>query len=811
MMHLDKDLGYAIRILLRNRVFTVTALLTLALGIGGNTAMFTVIHAVRLKQLPYRDPDRLVRLPVENLQRGAQNGLESQAEYEEVRADARSFSEIGAFGEPEYMTLSGNGEPEQVNGARVSSNFLHILGVEPVVGRSFLAEEDRPGGAPVAMISTRLWTRRFGRDPRIVGKIMALNSTPHTIIGVLPPDFAFPFAGFDVWVTRPSEWSVIPPQSWGRAPDMQLFARLNPRASIEQARAEMRGLHRRYALTHPEVDRNATIQVTRLSDLLVAGNMRVALWMLFGAAGFVLSIACANVASLLLARAISRTREFAVRVALGATPLRLIGQLLTESVLLALAGGALGVLLGEWTLSLIARANTLPLPRGEEIRLDGTALGFTLALSIATGVLSGLLPSLRVSRTDPAKVLREQGAAATGSRTRMFGLNTRSLLVIGEVALSLTLLIAATLLMKSLTRIEGTSPGFQPANLLTMKLALPASRYDTNQKRAAFFEELVRRVEALPGIRGAAASVSLPTTGDGFIFPMQVAELPPMKLNERPIGNLQSVTSGYFQTLGIPLRRGREFTTHDAANAPPVAIVNEALARRFWPDYPQGTNPVGEHIFSSSIQREIVGVVADVHETALSADTLPEMYLPMAQNGAQYAYLTARVEGDPLRVVNAIRGQVRTIDRDQPVALVRTMEDILGASLAPQRTTLLLMGWFSGVALLLAAVGLYGVIAYSVAQRAQEMGIRRALGAQKIDILWLVMGQGLGLTLAGIALGIGGALALTRAMRGLLFHVSATDPGTFVGIVLLYVLVALAASYIPARRATRIDPMAALR
>jgi predicted permease len=794
------DALYALRGMRKSPAFAATAVLTLALGIGANTAIFTVVRAVLLKPLEYPDPDRLVRV----------FGGSTIARFEEMRAGARSYSEIGAFlNGLENVTLSGGAGPEVVKQARVSANFLHILGVETALGRGFRSEEDVPGGPRVAMIGAGLWQRRFGGDPAIVGQTAILGAMPHTIVGVLPAGFQFPVAGADVWVTRPEE-----PIN-ATSPLLAVFARLQPGVGIEQASAELGVLTRQYAAAHPgmlDAKPGTPARVTPLKDQLVA-NVRSMLWMLFGAVGFVLLIACANVASLLLARASSRAREFAVRAAVGAGRGRLIGQLLAESVVLASAAGALGVLLARWSLSGIARMTALNLPRLTEIRLDAMVLAFAMALSVATGVLFGLVPSLGASRPDLASVLRAGSGALNmgGSKRMALGFSARGLLLVGQVALSMVLLIGAALLMESLAHLNRVNPGFNPANLLTMRISLSPTRYDTSQKIAAFFAELLPRVERLPGVRGAGVSITLPMMGFPMT-PVQPADASPLKLNERPYGALQHITPGYFHAFEVPLRRGREFEARDRLGAAPVAMINESFARLFWPAYPNGVDPVGRYILIGANPRaaEIVGIVADAHQ-ALETDPMPAVYRPLAQNPVASAAFAIRTEGDPLRFANAIRAQVLEIDRDQPVSDVQSMDRVVEASEGQRRLIVVLLGAFAGTALLLAVVGIYGAIAYSVFERTGELGIRRALGAQQFDILRLVMGPGLGFTLAGAALGVVGALALTRVMKSLLFQVSATDPSTYAGIAVLFVLVALAASYIPARRATRIDPTAALR
>ncbi len=530
--------------------------------------------------------------------------------------------------------------------------------------------------------------------------------------------------------------------------------------------------------------------------------------------GFVLLIACANVAGLLLARATARSREFAVRAALGAARLRLIRQLLVESVLIASAGGVLGLLLANWSLRWIASSTALDLPRVSEIHLDGIVLGFTAALSIATGLLFGLIPSLGASRPDLAAVLRASGEAAGSSgRKRLSGLSARGVLVIAQVGLSMVLLIGAALLMQTVSRIRSVNPGFNPSHLLTMRISLPASRYSTVKQTTAFYSDLVQRIVALAGVRGAAVAFTLPFTGYAMT-PVQPADQTPLPLNQRLLGMVQAISPDYFRTLQIPLRRGRELTEHDDASAPLAVVINESLARKLWPAYPDGPNPVGRRVLLGNQPEpvQIAGIVADAHQ-ALEMDALPAMYRPLAQNPnpQQSSALAIRTEGDPLSFANAVRAQVLAMDRDQAVVSVQSMEDLEESEIGPQRAILTLLGSFAGVALLLALTGIYGVIAYSVAQRTQEVGIRRALGARHSDIVRLVVGQGLTLSIAGIAVGIGGSLALTRFLKSLLFETSPADPATFAGVAILFLAVALAASYIPARRAARIDPMAALR
>jgi predicted permease len=801
-----QDSRYALRTLRKKPAFTATAVLTLALAIGGNTAMFSVIRAVLLKPLQYSDPDRLVRI----------SGGATPSRFAEMRAGAHSFTELTAFTGAENITLSTGTEPEVLRGVRVSAGFLRIPGVEPMAGRSFLPEEDSPGGAPVAMISAELWQRRFAGNRHIAGTTATLSGTAYTIIGVLPAHLQFPFPDVDVWMTAPSEWPLMPPKSRALSPFLSVFGRLKPGVSLEQANAEMKVIRHEYAMAHPTMlDAKARpVEVTPMKDDLVA-NVHSMLWMLFGAAGFVLLIACGNVASLLLARATFRSREFAVRSALGAGRTRLIGQLLVESLLLSLAGGVLGVLLAGWSLRAIPHISALEIPRAGEIQMDWIVLGFAAVLSIASGVLFGLAPSLGASRPDLIATLRASGGTANKGTPRWIpaGLNVRGLLVVGQIALSIVLLIGAALLLESIAHLRHVDVGFNPANLLTMRVSLPPVRYDTDRKRAAFFQELVKRAGLLPGIRGATAALFLPMMGYAGT-PVQDAGKPPLRLNERPIATILIVTPGYFRTLEIPVRRGREFAEEDTADTQRVAVIDETLARRFWPAYPDGQDPIGQRLLIGGVNLKpalIVGIVANVHQNIENSAWPESVYVAFAQNPQPFAVLAVRTTGDPLHFTRGVREQMLALDRDQAAADVRTMDDLMEAQVGQRRLLSLLLGSFAGVAVLLAVIGIYGVIAYSVAQRTQEVGIRRALGARQSDILWLVIGQGFVLALAGIALGLGGAFALTRVMKTLLFHVSATDPATFGGTALLFLVVALAASYIPARRAVRIDPMAALR
>ena len=611
----------------------------------------------------------------------------------------------------------------------------------------------------------------------------------------------------------------MPSRYWG-LPLLNGFARLKPGVTLDQARAEMNVLQRRFSAAHPYGDHSnlgAVMHVVPLKNHFI-GDLRPLLWTLFGAVGFVLLIACANIASLLLARATGRTHEFAVRAALGAGRARLTRQMLVESLFLAIAGGTLGVLLAGWALRATAHVAVLSAFQPGQFRLNSVVLSFTLLLSIATGLLFGIFPSLQLSCPDLAASLGERGASSASPRRRLpLGLNPRGILVILQVALSVILLIGATLLMRSFVRLHSVSPGFVASHLLTAKLALPLARYDTDEKKMAFFRNLLPRLQQTPGVSDAALAMSLPTKTWIRTNILDIeGQTAPDAAQDSSYGVVESVTPGYFSTLRIPLLRGRLFNSRDnAAGASPVIILNQSLARHLCPGYPNGVNPVGRHVKEAYDKAagwmEVVGIVADTHEGGLAFHTVPEFYIPFQIHPPQIAYLAVRTSEDPQRLASQLRRQILAVDPDQPLSEVETMDQILQATLGQRRLTLLLLASFAAVALLLTVVGIYGVIAYSVAQRTQELGVRRALGAQRGDLLRLVIGQGLALTFIGILLGIAGSLALTRVIKDLLFATSATDPLTFLGIAALFLVVALFAAYFPARRAARIDPMVALR
>ena len=816
-----QDMRYGIRQLLKSPGFSTAAILTLALGIGGNTAIFTLVRAVLLKPLDYRAPGELVYLSLDNPRQIINKQSVTVLRYEETRRAATSFSDVGAFlWSSESMILSGVDPPEALRGARVSANFLEILGVKPSLGRSFLAEEDKPAARPVAMISSGLWKRRFGADPQVAGRLAEVDATPYTIVGVLPESFTFPFPGVDVWVTRPSESSALPSRFWRFVTTLVVFGRLKPGITLEAAKSELEVLNQRYMSDNPgrtDAIPGTVIRIRPLKERIVS-NVRPMLWLLFGAVGLVLLIACANIAGLVLARAASRSHEFAIRAALGAKRGRLIQQLLVESSILALIGGALGGLLAVWFVNILPFLGAPALPRAEAIQVDGVVLAFNAAVALGTGILFGLFPALEVSRPHLSDALRVTGPmgsrSSTGWRLLIAGFNGRELLVVGQVALSIVLLVGAGLLIQSVARLRTVDLGFRPDHLLTMKLSLPNVRYETREKRVAFYAELERNVKAQPGTSHVALMRSIPT--DPAIFTnVNIVGRAAVSEREQPSAQLQSVTPDYFAVLGIAVRRGRPLAARDnSLGAPPAIVINETFARTFWPGYPAGPDPVGQRMGEGAdriASAEIVGVVADVHEAGVDAPTAAEFYVPMAVHAPRISYLAVRTVGPPQAVVSTVRKQVLAVDPDQPISEVRTMNEILDATLGQRRLAMLLLVVFSAIAVLLASIGLYGVMAYNVELRTPEIGLRRALGADPMHIVKLIIKRAVGLTLMGIAIGVAVALALTRTMQAFVFEISPSDHATIAGVSIGFAVVAIVSSSIPVWRAVRVDPMTALR
>jgi predicted permease len=790
-----QDLRYAARTLVKNRTFTAVVVAALALGIGANTAIFSVVDAVLLRPLPYADPDRIMTV----LHDGSDPV--APANYLDWKAQNHVFERMAAAQIGWDANLTGSGHPEPIKTMQVSADMFPLLGVRPLLGRTFLPEEDGPGGARVVVLGHALWQRRFGSDPDLVGRSIAIDDQAFRVVGVMPPGFQFaPFWARDAELWGPIGPTWAPHNLAGRIADrdggsLRVFARLRSGVTRAQAQAEMDLISRRLERQYPATNKRLTVAVDPLHEKAV-GKVRRPLLILLGAVGFVLLIACANVANLLLARSITRRKEIAVRIALGAGRGRLVRQMLTESVLLALLGGGLGVLVAGWSVQFLVALSPASLPRVDTVSLDGQVLGFALAISVLTGLAFGIVPALQASRSGVGESLKEGGrsASAGGHRNR-----ARSVLVVSEVALALVLLVGAGLMVRSFRRLQNLDPGFNPGHLLAV--TVPAS--------PAFYDQLIRRVEGLPGVTSVSGINHLPIAGDMWSEPFTVDDRPPPAPGDRPHTVFRLVRPGYAHTMGMSLVAGRELTAHDTLAAPRVAMINETFARTMWP----GQNPIGKRIRDDDLgPREIVGVVKDTAQRQWAAEPRRELYRPYLQDArARGVSLVVRTTGDPLALAPAIQREAWAIDNSLPAINAVSMEQVLAGAIGEPRFNALLLNLFAGVALLLAALGIYGVMAHAVTRRGQEIGIRVALGARSSQVLRLVLGQGMALTLLGMVVGLAAAFATTRLMGSLLFEVSATDPPTFVAISLLLAAVALLACYLPARRASRIDPMVALR
>jgi predicted permease len=802
------NLRYALRLMIKSPAFTAVAVLTLGLGIGANTAIFSVFNALVLRPLPIHDPDRMMLITVSNPARGFRGSSFSLASYEALRDRNRSFSGIAGFCFDAF-TLSGGAEPEQLAAARVSPNFFEVLGTPPLIGRGFRPAEGDAGAPPVALISSALWQRRFAGDRSILGRTISLDQDVYTIIGVMPADYAFPSPSQDVWVTRLMKYGRLQPeQIQTGAGFLNALARLATGVGIQQADSEVAAITRRYREEHPratDADPNAHLDIAPLQDSLTL-QIRPTLLVLTGAVGFVLLIACANVAGLMMARATGRAKEIALRAALGASRAQLVGQLLAESVVLAAAGAALGVLLAAWGVEWLVKADAgNNLPGFQPIRVDLAVLAFTVLVSMLTGVAFGLVPALEASRPSLNGVLRDGGWGTTGGRR---GHRLRSLLVAGQMGLSIVLLIGAGLLLESFRQVQNVKLGFDARHTLTARLAIPPARYPDGPPRARFAREIEQRLQGIPGVTAAAISQSVPL-GPVVLSPLLVEGQPAVPIGLRPLAQWGGATPDYFRTLAIPLLRGRYFTWADDEKAPRVVIVNESLARHFWPNQ----SALGKHITFTRFQApfEIVGVVGDTKSRGLEVESPMAIFTAYPQWTWQSVSLTLRTTGDPRQLTRALGAMVASVDRNQPVTNIRTMEEVVQNALSQRRETMYLIAGFAAVALILAVIGLYGVMAYSVAQRATEIGIRQAIGAQPGDILRMVLAQGMRLSAIGTGIGVIAAAALTRLLERMLFHVSATDPATFTAIAAIFLAVSLAACALPAWRATRVDPLKALR
>ena len=797
---LGQDVRYGVRMLVKSKAFTAVAVLTLALGIGANTAIFSVVNAVLLRPLPFPHSERLVRLwPADNRAGLAAFPITSFPNFIDWQTRNRSFEQMEAYA-PRSFNITGGDQPQHIEGLRASPGVLHLLGVSPILGRAFTAEEVQPGRDHVVLLCEGLWQSRFAKDPGILGRTVKLNDESHTVIGILPATFQFP---------PESPAAIVLPQP----PDanrghgfLNVAARLKPGISVAQAQAEMDAIARQLEVEYPKFNKDTAVHVLSLRDSFARGY-RPALLVFLSAVGFVLLIACANVANLFLGRTAGRRTELVVRVALGAGRFRLTRQLLTEGAILGLCGGAAGLLLayaGMKGLVSLVQA-TFPSKAFDSVSMDLRVLGFALAASLAVGLLAGLAPALGAVRVELNDTLKQAARGLTGNRCRN---RIRGALVVAEIALALILLTGAGLMLKSFALLERVSPGLHPENVLTTNLALGSSKYATTAARAPFVDEVLNRIQRLPGVQSAAVVTDLPLTEDNDVLEISIAGRPDAK--PKPTVNFNIVGPGYLRTLGIPLVEGRDFSAGDTEAAPKVILINQAMARRFWAQ----SDPVGARISTDGKEWfTIVGVTGDVRQGGLREEPKPEVYLSYRQDPYQWPYLSLLVHTsfDPIKLTPSIQGVLWSVDKNLAVSGIATMEQLRAGSIAQPRLTALLLSVFAALAVILASVGMYGVIAYSVAQRTHEMGLRMALGARATDVLMLVVGQGMRMAVTGMALGLAGAFALTRVLARFLWGVRPTDPATFAAVSLLLAGVALTAAYLPARRAIHVDPTVALR
>ena len=810
-----QDMRYGARVLLKSPGFTLVAVLTLALGIGANTAIFSVLNFVLLRPLEYSNPDQLVMVWERNLKKGFSESPTSFGNFIDFRDSVKSI-ELAAFTDANFNVMGGD-QPERVAGLRVSANLFSVLGTNPMHGRWFAPQEDKPGAGHVLILSYGLWQRSFGGNPNLVNQAVQLNSQSYTVVGIMPPNFKFPpsfsarnsgteetLINADLWV--PLTTDDVPLVRDIR--NLKMIGRLKPGVTPQQAQAEINAIASRLDKDYPDVNAGIESHVIPLREQ-VTGDISLALWVLTAAVGLVLLIACANVANLLLAKATSRQKEIAIRAAIGATRLRILRQLLTESVLLGVLGGLFGLLfaiIGARTLIAFATVN---IPRLKDFGFDPKVLLFTLVISLITSLVFGLAPGVAASKPNLNEALKEGGRSSSGGAARN---KLRSALVVLELALAVVLVTASGLMFRSFLRLQGVNPGFNPANVLTLEIELPEATYKADQQQRLFQQQLLQKIRTIPGVVNAATVDNLPFSGNAFNSSFTIEGRPIPPVTERPRAYYRVVSPDYFSTMGIQVNRGNQFTDRDTADVPGIAIINDVAARKFWP----GEEPLGKKIKRGRPESKnpwvtIVGIVGSGNQNSLREIAQPEIYTPYLQNASRTFTLVTRTSVDPRTLAASIRKEVWATDKDLPVSNMKLMNELISNSVAQPRFYVILLSVFAGLALVLAAVGVYGVMSYSVTLRTRDIGIRMALGARPADIFKHIVGQALLLALIGLGIGIVLAITSTRVMSSLLYGINATDPLTLVATSLMLLAVALLASYVPARRATKVDPMVALR
>lgn len=799
MKTLLQDFRYAIRMILKNPGFSFVVVSILALGIGANSAIFSVVNAALLRALPFQDPDGLVMVNAAHQELGKTQA--SPADFIDWQSRNSVFVQLAGF-KNQYYNVTEVDEPERIFGLAVSTSLFPLLNIKPAVGRAFSSEEEKPGADRVVIVGHGLWQRRFGSDPGLVGKVLKLNNNAYTVVGIMPPDFEFPMAAqtVEIWVPL----SLSPDLLGDRANhNVSVVARLKPGVTLQQAQAGMENIASQLAEEYPETNREFGVKLVPLHEEVIRG-IKKPLLILFGTVGFVLLIACFNATNLILARSTTRPREFAVRLALGATRYRIIQQVLVESLLLAVLGGIVGLLLFAWGVNFFLKFGGDELAHIKNISVDHNVLGFTLLVSVLVSLAFGLVPALRYSRPDLNETLKQGGLSSTSS----YGFRRlRKALVVGEIALALALLIGAGLMVKSFLRLQAVNPGFNPNQLHTMVVSLPRAKYPKSDKIATFYQQVLEKIKTLPGVQSVGATTGLPIQGGGgsATFFVGGAEHPPSEKGAN--ANFQAINPDYFRVMSIPLLKGRFFTEQDDARAPKVVIIDELTARSSW----LGENPLGKHLIIDKTPLEIVGVVGQVTHGGLAVGPEASIYVPYLQGPIPSMIFVVRTNFDQQATVAAVRSAVQSVDKDQPVYKIKSMEQIISDSIAHPRSISLLLGAFAGIALVLTVLGIYGLVAYLVTQRTQEIGIRVALGAQRRDIFKLVVGEGMKLFFIGLVIGVGMAFGLARVLSSLLYGITASDPATFLGVSALVTLVVLVANVLPARKAAKIDPIVALR